>query len=152
LDAFLTAIRIDPIARVIEPFLGSRCFKLAFFDHKLVSQVRDHAAAGVAKPSSLPVYTGLRQPKDGTKRVMVFFRSPRHELDPLDVEILQRGFDATWAAIKTSGQYFDFESDEALEAALRRELIEIARFNGVSDPETLRDILLATMPPVTPAP
>src|SRR6476660_9121850 len=83
LDAFLTAIRIDPIARVIEPFLGARCFKLAFFDHKLVSQVRDHAAAGVAKPSSLPVYTGLRQPKDGTKRVMVFFRSPRHELDPL---------------------------------------------------------------------
>lgn len=83
---------------------------------------------------------------------MVFFKSPRHELDPLDVEILQRAFDATWAAIKTSGQYFDFESDEALEAALRRELIEIARFNGVSDPETLRDILLATMPPVTPAP
>ena len=76
---------------------------------------------------------------------MVFFRSPRHELDPLDVEILQRAFDATWAAIKTSGQYFDFESDEALEAALRRELIEIARFNDVSDPETLRDILLANM-------
>ena len=76
---------------------------------------------------------------------MVFFKSPRHELDPLDVEILQRAFDATWAAIKTSGQYFDFESDEALEAALRRELIEIARFNDVSDPETLRDILLANM-------
>jgi hypothetical protein len=31
-------------------------------------------------------------------------------------------------------------ADEELEAALRRELIEIARFNGVSDPETLRDI------------
>jgi hypothetical protein len=63
-----------------------------------------------------------------------------------------RAFDATWAAIKTSGQYFGFESDEALEAALCRELIEIARFNGVSDPETLRDILLATMPPVTAVP
>ena len=83
---------------------------------------------------------------------MVFFKSPRHELGPIDVEILQRAFDATWAAIKASGQSFNFESDEALEAALRRELIEIARFNGVSDPETLRDILLATMPPVTPAP
>ena len=83
---------------------------------------------------------------------MVFFKSPRHELDPLDVEILQRAFEATWAAIKAGGQSFDFESDEALEAALRRELIEIARFNGVSDPETLRDILLATMLPVTPAP
>jgi hypothetical protein len=82
---------------------------------------------------------------------MVFLKSPRHELDPLDVEILQRAFEATSAAIKASGESFDFESDEALEAALRRELIEIARFNGVSDPETLRDIL-ATMPPVTPAP
>ena len=28
----------------------------------------------------------------------------------------------------------DFDSDEALEAILRRELIEIACFNGVSDP------------------
>ena len=61
---------------------------------------------------------------------MVFFKSPRHELDPLDVEILHRAFEATWATIKASGQSFDFESDEALEAALRRELIEIARFNG----------------------
>ena len=82
---------------------------------------------------------------------MVFFKSPRHELDPLDVEDLQRAFEVSWAAINASGQSLDFESDEALEAALRRELIEIARFNGVSDPETLRDILLATMPPVTPA-
>ena len=81
---------------------------------------------------------------------MVFFKSPRRELDPLDVEILHRAFEATWATIKASGQSFDFESDEALEAALRRELIEIARFNGASDPETLRDILLATMPPVKP--
>jgi hypothetical protein len=29
---------------------------------------------------------------------------------------------------------------------LRRELIEIACFNGVSDPEALRDILLARLP------
>jgi hypothetical protein len=51
---------------------------------------------------------------------MVFFKSPRHELDPLDEEILQRAFEATWAAIKASGQSFDFESDEALEAGLLR--------------------------------
>jgi hypothetical protein len=31
-----------------------------------------------------------------------------------------------------------FDSDEDLEAILRRELIEIAYFNGVSDPENLR--------------
>jgi hypothetical protein len=54
------------------------------------------------------------------------------------LEILKRAFDAALAA-KKSGQHFDAESDEELEAALRRELI--ARFNGISDPETLKDIL-----------
>ena len=57
------------------------------------------------------------------------------------------------AAIKAGDWSFDFDSDdEELEAALRRELVEIARFNGVSEPETLRDILLATMPPVKQVP
>ncbi len=55
-------------------------------------------------------------------------------------------------AIKESGRSVDFESDEELETALRRELIEMARFNGARDPEILRDILLTTVPPVTPAP
>jgi hypothetical protein len=73
---------------------------------------------------------------------MSSYKSPRNELDPLDNEILERAFDAALEAIKESGQHFDAETDEGLEAALRRELIEIARFNGVSDPETLRDILL----------
>lgn len=67
-------------------------------------------------------------------------------MDPLDNEMLERAFDANWEAIKGSHQRFDADSDEELEAALRRELIEIARFNGVSDPETLRDILLASLP------
>jgi hypothetical protein len=39
-------------------------------------------------------------------------------------------------AIKSAGQHFEAESDEELEAALRRELIEIARLNGVNDPDT----------------
>lgn len=56
---------------------------------------------------------------------MVSFRSLRRELDPLDLEILDRAFDATQAVA----------SDEGLEAILRRELVEIACFNGVSDPE-----------------
>ena len=77
---------------------------------------------------------------------MSYYRSPRNELDPLDNEILERAFDAALQAIKESGQRFDAETDEELEAALRRDLIEIARFNGVSDPETLKDILLARMP------
>ena len=78
---------------------------------------------------------------------MSFYKSSRNELDPLDNEILERALDVTRYAIKTTGRPFDAESDEELEAALRRELIEIARLNGVSDPETLKDILLASMPP-----
>ena len=58
-----------------------------------------------------------------------------------------RSIDATWDAVKGNKLPVDFDSDEALEAILRRELIEIACLNGVSDPETLRDILLARLPP-----
>ncbi len=75
------------------------------------------------------------------------FRSLRHKLDPLDREILEKAFDATWDAIKGTNLSIDYDSDEALEAILRRELIEIACFNGVSDPETLRDILLTRVTP-----
>jgi hypothetical protein len=74
------------------------------------------------------------------------FRSLRHELDPLDLGILEKAFDATWAAVKENDPLINFDSDEGLAAILRRELIEIARFNGVTDPETLRDILLARLP------
>jgi hypothetical protein len=77
---------------------------------------------------------------------MSFYKSPINELDPLDNEILERAFDASWEAIRSAAQHFDAESDEELEVELRRELIEIARLNGVSDPDTLKDILLANMP------
>jgi hypothetical protein len=70
------------------------------------------------------------------------FRSFRHELDPLDLEILEKAFNAAWSAVKENDPPIDFDSDEGLEAILRGELVEIARFHGVSDPETLRDILL----------
>ena len=78
---------------------------------------------------------------------MSLYKSPKNELDPLDREFLERAFDATWELIKGSHQLFDADSDEELEAEVRRELVEIARVNGVSDPETLKDILLASMPP-----
>jgi hypothetical protein len=81
------------------------------------------------------------------REAMVLFRPPRHELDPLDLEILERAFDATWAAVKGTDCPVEFDSDEGLEAILRRELIEIAYFNGVSDPETLRDMVLSRLPP-----
>jgi hypothetical protein len=44
----------------------------------------------------------------------------------------------------------EFDGDEGLEAILRRELIEIACFNGVSDPETLRDLVVTNLSPVRP--
>ena len=47
---------------------------------------------------------------------MELFGSPRQKLDSLDLE---------------------FDSDEGLEAILRRELIEIVFSNGLSDPEIL---------------
>jgi hypothetical protein len=47
--------------------------------------------------------------------------------------------------VKENSALVDLDSDEALEAALRRELIEIARSQGVSDAEALRDILLAAL-------
>ena len=75
------------------------------------------------------------------------FKSPSNEFDPLDNEIVERAFDAAWDAIKSTCQHVEAESDEELEAALRRELMEIARLNGVSDPDTLKDILLASLQP-----
>jgi len=69
----------------------------------------------------------------------------RRDLDPLDLEILERAFDGAWVAVKENNALAHLDSDEELEAALRRELIEIARFNGVSDAETLRDVLLAAI-------
>lgn len=61
--------------------------------------------------------------------------------------VLARSFDATWAAVKGTDRPVEFDSDEGLEAILRRELIEIAYFNGISDPETLRDMVLSRFPP-----
>jgi hypothetical protein len=77
---------------------------------------------------------------------MSVYKSPKNALDPLDREILERAFDVTWESIKGSNQHFDADSDEELEAEVRRELVEIARINGVRDPETLKDILLASKP------
>ena len=80
------------------------------------------------------------------------FRSLRYKLDPLDREIMERALDATMSAVKGNEAQIDFDSDEGLENLLRRELIEIAHLNGLSDPETLRDILLTRLPPVAPSP
>ena len=65
----------------------------------------------------------------------------RRDLDPLDLELLERA----WVAVKENDVLVDLDTDEALEATLRRELIEIACSNGVSDAEALRDVLLGAL-------
>ncbi len=102
--------------------------------------ITDIVSANLDGSSVCPHAAGVHKP------------SLRHKLDPLDREILERAFQATLPAVQRNDSPVDFDSDEGLEAILRRELIEIACFNGVSDPETLRDILLARLPPVRQAP
>jgi hypothetical protein len=51
----------------------------------------------------------------------------RRDLDPLDLEILERAFEDAVIALKENDTLNDLDSDEALEASLRRELVEIAR-------------------------
>lgn len=58
--------------------------------------------------------------------------------DPLDLEILERAFDGAWAAFKEN----QFAPDAEFEALLHRELTEIAAFNGGSDVQAIRDIVL----------
>jgi hypothetical protein len=65
--------------------------------------------------------------------------------DPLDQEILERALGAAEAAVRDVKPPIEFDSDEELERALRRELIEIACTNGVSDAESLRDLVLAKL-------
>jgi hypothetical protein len=69
----------------------------------------------------------------------------RRDLDPLDLEILERAFEGAVVALKENDALNDLDSDEALEASLRCELAEIARSNAVSDADTLRDVFLAAL-------
>jgi len=67
----------------------------------------------------------------------------RRKLDPLDQAFLERAFESAWVEIKQDNRLdAELDSDEGLEATLRRELFEIALSNGIRDVETLRDILL----------
>ena len=67
----------------------------------------------------------------------------RRDLDPLDKELLERALESAGSAGKQNSSQVDLDSDEQLEAELRRELIEIARSYGASGAETLCDVLLA---------
>jgi len=56
------------------------------------------------------------------------------ELDPLDLELLQRAFEVVGLE---KGLI-----DKALGVELRRELAQLARLHGICADETLRDLLL----------
>jgi hypothetical protein len=62
-------------------------------------------------------------------------------LDPLDREILERALEGA-VVMLSDGRPYDFDSDDELEAELRRELIEIAHSSDITDAEALRDHLL----------
>jgi hypothetical protein len=65
--------------------------------------------------------------------------------DPLDLEIMERALKDAKPAVQNNVPRLDFDSDEELEAALRRELIEIVCSKAVGDPETLLDLVLARL-------
>jgi hypothetical protein len=50
------------------------------------------------------------------------FKSPRHEFDPLDREILERAFYAAWATVKETDRSVAFGGDESLASVLRSKL------------------------------
>jgi hypothetical protein len=52
--------------------------------------------------------------------------------------------EAAYCAVRDNDASPAFDSDEQLEAALLRELIEIACDNGISDPGAMRDLLLSS--------
>jgi hypothetical protein len=61
-------------------------------------------------------------------------RGYRWSLSPLDREVLDRAFDEAWAAVHAKANaLIESSSDEELEALLRRELTEIASFNGLDE-------------------
>ena len=58
----------------------------------------------------------------------------KYILDPLDREVLDRAFDEAWAAVHAKANaLIESDSDEELETLLRRELMEIASFNGLDE-------------------
>jgi hypothetical protein len=65
----------------------------------------------------------------------------QRDLDPLDLEIVERALQGVWEGITAGSAPLDLERDEELARALRRELAETVRVSGVTDAEALLDIL-----------
>jgi hypothetical protein len=69
----------------------------------------------------------------------------RRELDPLDLEMIERAVEGISEVVETCRAQVDLESDKGLEVALRRELAEMVRASGVGDVEVLLDLLIDGM-------
>ena len=66
----------------------------------------------------------------------------QRDLDPLDLELVERAVQGVLDTIKVGFVPCELESDEDLERALRRELAEMVRASGVSDVDVLLDQLM----------
>ena len=71
------------------------------------------------------------------------FQGKGVDLDPLDLEILERALEGALTTIKEKGELDDLETDADPEAALCAELIDIALSSGLPDAEALGDAALA---------
>ena len=69
----------------------------------------------------------------------------RPAFDPLELEIIDRVYNAAWAQILTRHPGRDIEKVKERQRALRRRLFILAD-NGPVEFHTLRDRVLATMP------
>lgn len=64
------------------------------------------------------------------------------DLDPLDLEVVERAIQGLSDTIEADRSSVELDSDEGLEIALRRELAEMIRAHGVSDPDVLLDMVI----------
>ena len=72
------------------------------------------------------------------------FKRP-HAFDPLDLEIIEHAYEAAWAEIASRDPLRDTAQDNDRKMFLRKRMFAIV-CKGVTDPATLADKLLASMP------
>jgi hypothetical protein len=84
---------------------------------------------------------GSSNPREAT---MGSFKRP-HVFDPLDLEIIDRVYEAAWAHIEGRDPYRDREKDGERQEALRKRIFAVAGHRPV-DFDTLCNKVLASMP------
>jgi hypothetical protein len=77
-------------------------------------------------------------------KTMASFKYPR-AFDPLDLELIERAYDAAWEQLAQLTPHRDLTKDDARKLALRKRVFIAAR-SGVVDMYALRDKAVASMP------